>query len=217
MKKIKLLIVDDHPFVREGIRAFLSKQPGYVIVGEVDDGSKVMEVVSRLKPDVVIMDITLPKVDGYQATRYIKEKFPKIHVVILSMHHERKYAINAFKSGAEAYVLKGGPPNEIMTAAERAMAGKIYTSPSLSNDLMSDLVNMLQSPKPEPFDTLSQREKEILKLVVEGEKNKQISEKLSIALSTVKVHRKNIQKKLNVTNTISMVKIAIDKGLVQSD
>ncbi len=217
MKKIKLLIVDDHPFVREGIRAFLSKQPGYVIVGEVDDGSKVMEVVSRLKPDVVIMDITLPHVDGLLITSDIKKNFPEILVVILSMHHERKYVINAFKAGAVAYVLKGGSPNEIMTAAERAMAGKIYTSPSLSNDLMSDLVNMLQRPKPEPFDTLSQREKEILKLVAEGEKNKQISEKLSIALSTVKVHRKNIQKKLNVTNTISMVKIAIDKGLVQSD
>lgn len=214
MEKIKLLIVDDHSVVREGIKAFFSEQPDYIVVGEVDDGLKVMEEVTRKKPDVVIMDITMPEGDGYKATRDIKEKFPEIYVVILSMHRERKYAIDAFKAGAVAYVLKGGSLNEIKTAAETVMAGKIYASPPLSNDLMSDLVNILQNPKLEPFDTLTQREKEILKLVAEGEKSKQIAEKLFISLSTVKSHRKNIQKKLNVTDTINMVKIAIANGLV---
>ena len=214
MEKVKLLIVDDHPVVREGIKAFFEDQPDYVVVGEVDDGLKVMEAVSRLKPDVVIMDITMANGDGLQATSNIKEKFHEIHVVILSMHRERKYAIDAFKAGAVAYVLKGSSLSEIKTAAERAMAGNIYTSPSLSNDLMSDFVNILQNTKLEPFGTLSQREKEILKLVAEGEKSKQIAEKLFISLSTVKSHRKNIQKKLNVTDTINMVKIAIANGLV---
>lgn len=217
MKKVKLLIVDDHAIVREGIKAFFAEQPGYVVVGEVDDGLKVMEEVSRLKPDVVIMDITMPKGDGYQATRGIKEKFPEIHVVILSMHREQKYAVNAFKAGAVAYILKGGTLNEIETAVERAIAGKIYTSPSVSNDMVSEFVNMLHHTKLEPLDILSSREKEILKLISNGEKSKQIAEKLFISVSTVKTHRKNIQKKLNVGNSISMVKLAIVSGLVQSD
>ncbi len=216
MEKVKLLIVDDHPVVREGIKAFFEEQPSYVVVGEVDDGLKVMEEVSRLKPDVVIMDITMPKGDGYQATRNIIEKFPEIHVVVLSMHRERKYAVNAFKAGAVAYVLKGGSLNEIKTAIQKAIAGKNYSSPSLANDLMSDFVNILQNTNLEPFDTLSPREKEILKLIAEGEKGKQIAEKLFISVSTVKSHRKNIQKKLNVSDTISMVKIAINNGLVRS-
>lgn len=217
MGKIKLLIVDDHAVVREGIKAFFAEQPGYVVVGEVDDGLKVMEEVSRLKPDVVIMDITMPKGDGYEATRNIKEKFPEIHVVVLSMHRERKYAVNAFKAGAVAYILKGGALSEIETAVESAIVGKIYTSPAISSDLVNEFVNMLHHSKLEPLDILSSREKEVLKLISNGEKNKQIAEKLFISVSTVKTHRKNIQKKLNVTNTISMVRIAIASGLVQSD
>lgn len=217
MGRIKLLIVDDHAVVREGIKAFFAEQPGYVVVGEVDDGLKVMEEVSRLKPDVVIMDITMPKGDGYEATRNIKEKFPEIHVVVLSMHRERKYAVNAFKAGAVAYILKGGALSEIETAVESAIVGKIYTSPAISSDLVNEFVNMLHHSKLEPLDILSSREKEVLKLISNGEKNKQIAEKLFISVSTVKTHRKNIQKKLNVTNTISMVRIAIASGLVQSD
>ena len=218
MERIKLFVVDDHPVVREGIKTFFSNLPDYIVVGEAEDGLKVFEKVADLKPDIVIMDITMPYLDGIQVTRRVTDEFPETKVIVLSIHHDRDYAIEAFKAGAMAYVVKGAYLSEILMAVERALEGKMYASSSVADDLLSDYVDIVKSDSSiEPFDSLSRREKEVLKLVANGATNNEIADELHISISTVKSHRKTIMRKLNVNNIASLVKIAIQKRLVIPD
>ena len=218
MEKVKIFIADDHPIVREGIKTFFSYLPDYIVVGEAEDGSKVFEKIADLKPDVVIMDITMPHLDGIQVTSRVTDEFPETKVIILSMHHDRDHAIKAFRAGAMAYVVKGASLKEILMAVERVLAGKMYASSSVADDLLCDFIDIIKRDHTiEFFDTLSQREKEVLKLVADSATNKEIADKLCIAVSTVKSHRNTIMRKLNVNNIASLVKIAIRKGLVIPD
>ncbi len=214
MENVKIVIADDHELLRDGLKATLAGVEGYVVVGEATNGTDAMSLVEELKPDIVIMDVTMPGLDGISATKRIAEDFSPTRVIILSMHEEGIYAVNAFKAGAMAYVLKGTAAVEVLLAIREVMKGARYASPPVANELLSSFVDILQKDMPiDPIDTLTAREKEVLKLIAQGNTNRVIGESLFIALSTVKTHRVNIMTKLDVHDVAGLTRVAIEKGL----
>ncbi len=216
MKKIRILIADDHPIVREGISAKLSKEPHYVVVGEASDGMEALKKVSQLKPDIVIMDIMMPLMDGILATEHIKKSTPQIKVIILSMHKRQEYALRAFQTGADGYVLKENASKEIVNAIKSVFGGKRYICPSIAHYLAEEYIQSSKVNSFNPFDSLSLREKEVLRLLAEGKKNKEIADILFITNYTVKTHRHNIMQKLAVHDLASLVRFAIQNDFVKS-
>jgi DNA-binding NarL/FixJ family response regulator len=213
MTVTRIVVADDHELLRDGLKSTLNKVEGYEVVGEASNGIDALRMVEELRPDIVIMDVTMPGLDGISVTKRIVESFGT-KVVVLSMHEEGIYAVNAFKAGAMAYVLKGTAAVEVLQAIEEVLRGARYASPSVANELLGSFVDILQKDLPvDPIDTLTVREKEILKHVASGSTNKEIGEKLFIALSTVKTHRVNIMTKLDVHDVAGLTRIAIEKGL----
>ncbi len=218
MDRIKILIADDHPVLREGIKSLFANHSKYVVVGETEDGFKTIEKVSHIRPDIVIMDITMPNLDGLLATSRIIEDFPEVKVIVLSMHHEHHYVTEAFRAGAMGYVLKGSDPQEILIAVEKVASGRRYVSQPIADEMLSEYVDVIKRERcTEPFDLLSHREREILRLIADGATSKEIAQKLFISVSTVKSHRINIMRKLKVSDTASLIKVAIKKGMVRTD
>lgn len=219
MKDTGIFIADDHSILREGIKAALSKKTGYKVVGESDNGMDALKSIASLKPDVIIMDITMPGLNGIAATRRIIEDAPDARVIILSMHRDPAYAIDAFRAGALAYVLKESAAEDLLEAVEKVKAGSKYASPAVADELLNGVVDVIKRDKggQDPYDLLSRREKEILKLIANGATSKKVADQLFISISTVKSHRNNIMKKLKVNDMASLVKIAIRKGIVAAD
>lgn len=217
MKKTTIFIADDHPVLRNGIKTVLTTAQEYCVVGEAATGQEALSGVLDLKPDIVLMDITMPELDGITVTRRLLERLPDTKVVILSMHSDISHAIDAFRAGALAYVLKDSPPAELLQAVSKVSVGLKYASPSVAEELLSDFVDVIKKDHSmDPFDALSQREKDVLRLIADGVSGREIAERLFISVSTVKSHRMNIMKKLKVGETASLVKIAIKKGLVET-
>ena len=217
MKKTTVFIADDHPVIRGGIKALFSSRTDYEVVGEADGGVQALKGIMELRPEVVIMDISMPDLNGIAATKRILENLPQTRVVILSMHSDVYNAIDAFRAGALGYVLKDSAPDEILHAVGKVLAGQKYASPAVAADLLNDFVDVLKKDSlVDPFDSLSSREREVLKLVAEGATSKEIADKLFISVATVKSHRNNLMRKLRATDTAGLVRIAIKKGLVQT-
>ncbi|MCK5236854.1 MAG: response regulator transcription factor [Deltaproteobacteria bacterium] len=217
MSTIKIFITDDHPIIRNGLKKMFSKDPRYKVVGEAKDGKEALEGIDKNKPDIIIMDISMPEMDGIVATKRIIKTYPDTKVIILSMHQEQQYAIDAFRAGAQGYVLKGSAVTELMDSIEKVSNGSRYASPIVANGLINGIIDMIQGEMPmDPFNSLTSREKEVLKLVAKSIKNKEIAEELFISVHTVKTHRANIMKKLNLHDTAGLVKIAIRRGLIEN-
>lgn len=219
MKNTEIFIADDHPILREGIKTALAKNGGYMVVGESDDGAAALKSIASLKPDIIIMDITMPGLNGIAATRRITEDNPEAKVIILSMHRDPSYAIDAFRAGALAYVLKDSGLDDLLKAVEKVKAGSKYASPAVADELLNGVVDVIKRDRTshDPYDSLSRREKEILKLIANGATSKKVADQLFISISTVKSHRNNIMKKLKVNDMASLVKVAIRKGVVAAD
>jgi DNA-binding NarL/FixJ family response regulator len=217
MKEVKVFLVDDHPLLRKGLRVLL-ENGGYVIVGEADNGLEALERLRKTQADLVIMDIAMPLIDGIETTRRLKAEYPSTHVVMLSTYKDSQYAVEAYKAGAVGYVLKGSDPEEILIAMERAMKGRQFISPEITEDMLGDFVEMVRrEPGKDRRDPLSGREKEVLTLIAEGNTNKEIAVKLFISVSTVKTHRVNMMKKLKIRDTAGLVKTAIRRGLARAE
>jgi len=216
MADLRVVIADDHPVLRGGIRSLLSSVEGYEVVAEASTGTGALDSILEHKPDIAILDVSMPELSGIVVATRATEELPELKVIMLSMHSEPTYAIDAFRAGALAYVLKDSPAEEILTALEKIAAGNKYASPGVAEFLFNDLVEMLNNDRrpSDPFDPLSEREKEVLSRIAQGLTSKDIAAELFISVSTVKSHRNKIMKKLAVGDMASLVKIALRKGLI---
>lgn len=218
MKKIKILIADDHSLIRSGIASLLQGYSEFIMVGEAKDGAEAIEVTRKVLPDVVIIDLAMPKMNGIEATRIIREKFPETRVLVLTMHENDEYIYQIFKSGAGGYVLKNSSREELCDAVRAVAKGEKFFSKRVSEIMVESFVKRGEKQQQEISTEeipLTKREKEILTLVAEGMTNQQIADKLFISHRTVDTHRTNIMQKLDIHDVVSLVRYAIKHGLVR--
>jgi len=215
---IKVLLAEDHIMVRAGIHLIIQEMEGFEVVGEADDGQQALELVARLKPNIVVMDIGLPRLNGLEATERIRRDFPETSVAILSMHANEQYVKRALQAGASAYLLKKSAVSELALAFSAILRGERYLSPPVA-DL---LVNKLLNPSAEDdtatmgIENLTTREREIMQLIAEGYTNSEIAEQLHLSVHTVRTHRGNLMQKLNLHSQGDVLRYAIQTGLIQS-
>ena len=215
MEKKKILIVEDHTILREGLKALLATNPDIEIAGEAGDGREAVYLVEKLTPDLVMMDLSMPRMDGMQAIREIKLRWPKTKILTLTVHKTEEYILTTLKAGADGYLLKDANYQEMMTAVRSVLAGKRYLSPGISEGVIQGYLEGKQTIKLEgAWDNLTIREREVLKLIAEGHRNKEIATLLVISPKTVEKHRANLMIKLNFHNVSELTTYAIEKGLV---
>ena len=217
MSEIRLLLVDDHEVVRTGLRMLLESQADMVIVGEASTGSQAIAMAQELSPQVVVMDITLPDISGIEATRRLKQLFPEMAIVALTIHEDEQYFFEMLKAGATGYVPKRAAPEDLISAIQAAYAGEVYIYPSLAKALVSDFLSRAEEgPVKSAMDDLTEREQEVLRLLAEGFTNDEIADQLVISRHTVARHRENLMRKLNLHSRGELVKYAIRKGLIEA-
>ncbi len=216
MGKIKILIVDDHAILRDGIRALLSLYEDIEIVGEASEGKEAIDKAQELSPDVVIMDIAMPGMDGLEATRRLKKKAPKVKVLALTQHDNKEYVLSIVKAGAAGYVPKKALGSELVTAIKAVHRDESFLHPSATAALIEDYLQQAKGEE-DPYDRLTAREREVLKLIADGLTSREIADMLFISLKTVLGHRAEIMEKLNLHNRTELIKYAMRKGLVSVD
>jgi DNA-binding NarL/FixJ family response regulator len=215
LDKIRVLIVDDHAILREGIRALLALQKDIEVIGEAGDGQEAIEQVRKLKPDVVLMDIAMPRLGGLEATTEITRGQTKTKVLVLTQYDSKEYILRFLKAGAAGYILKKALGTELAAAIRTVHEGGSFLYPSIAREVIAEYVRTCREKGVESlYDTLTDREKEILKLIAEGHTNKEIAELLFISVKTVIGHRTNIMEKLNIHSSTELVKFAIREGIV---
>ncbi|HEY4360202.1 MAG TPA: response regulator transcription factor [Bryobacteraceae bacterium] len=215
MSTIRILLADDHTVMRRGLRVLLERQPGFQVVAEAADGSEAVEMAAREKPDVVVLDIAMPTLNGIEAARRIVEKNPDTAVVILSMHSDESYVLRTLKAGARGYLLKDAPEADLINAIHAVHDGKAFFSPAISKLLVEDYMRQMQQRGIEDtYELLTSREREVLQLLGEGKSNKEIANSLNLSLHTVETHRSNMLEKLNLHSTAELILYAVRKGIV---
>jgi DNA-binding NarL/FixJ family response regulator len=214
-EKKRIVIAEDHTILREGLRALLSSDPEFDVVGEADDGLDAIECVENLTPDLVLMDLSLPRMNGMDAIMEIKKRCPETKVLALTVHRTEEYILATLRAGADGYVLKDATHTELVMGIKSVLKGKPYLSPGVSDKVIEGYLEGRKTLRSDtPWDTLTQREREVLKLIGEGYKNKDIADYLYISVKTVEKHRANLMKKLDLHNTSALTAFAMEKGLV---
>ena len=211
---IKILIADDHSIVRAGLRALLGSEPSMELVGEASGGYEAIELVEKARPDVLVLDVSMPDLDGVAVTKKIKPKFPGLHILILTLHEDEALLKEAIKAGASGYILKRAAEAELISAIHVIMRGDVYVDPSMVRALLGETVKPA-STQPGTSVKLTPRETGVLKLIVEGYTNRQIGEELSISVRTVEGHRANISEKLGLRSRVEFVRYAREHGLIE--
>jgi len=215
MKKLRILLADDHIVMRTGLRALLERQPNLEVVGESENGRDTIALAASLKPDVVVMDVGMPVLNGIDATKAIIHERPTTAVVILSMHADEAYVMRALQAGARGYLLKDSAPEDLLGAIQAVTQNKSFFSPKVSRILAEDYVLILkQKGAVDSYDLLTSREREILQLLAEGKVNKEVATALNISPYTVETHRKHILEKLNLHNSAELILYAVRKGII---
>jgi two-component system nitrate/nitrite response regulator NarL len=210
--KIRVLVADDHPVVRKGLQSCLVQQERLKLVGEAADGEEAFTKVMELKPDVVLLDISMPRRDGLDVTAALRKELPDVKVLILSMHSNKEYLFRIIQAGAHGYVSKGASPDELLHAIESVHSGETFFSPEIAQAALNQLVN--NGGKKEPFAQLTAREREVLVLIAQGRSNKEIASHLGIGVRTIETHRERIMRRLNIHSVAGLTKFAIANGLV---
>ncbi len=215
MKKLRVLLADDHTVMRTGLRALLERQSNLEVAGEAENGRDAVSLASSLQPDVVVMDVGMPLLNGIEATKAILNQTPSTGIVILSMHSDESYVMRALHAGARAYLLKDSAASELLAAIDAVSRGKSFFSSAISRLLAEDYVRVLrQKGVVDSYDLLTTREREILQLLAEGKTNKEVASELNISPYTVETHRGHILEKLNLHNPAELILYAVRKGII---
>jgi RNA polymerase sigma factor (sigma-70 family) len=215
MSKVQILIADDHGIVRKGLRLQLEQSPDFQVVGEAADGREAVRMTEELKPDVVLMDIAMPNLNGIQATAQIVKRSPRTGVIILSMHSDESYLIRTLAAGAKGYLLKDTAEVDLYRAVQVVAQGKSFFSPAIANTLLEDYMRQLQQRGlQDSYDLLTDREKEIFQLLAEGKSNKEVATTLNLSTSTVETHRTRLMQKLDLHSSAEIVLYAVRKKII---
>jgi len=214
MENLRIVLAEDHTILREGLRALLSVDPAFEIIGEAQDGREAVRCVEKLEPDLLLMDLSMPRMSGMDAIREIKKRYPDIKIIALTVHKTEEYLLATLQAGADGYVLKDATHDELVLAIKNVMGGKSYLSPGVSEKVIEGYLEGKESNRSRsPWETLSQREREVLKLIAEGYKSREIADYLNISANTVDKHRANIMKKLDLHSASALTALAIKEGI----
>jgi len=215
MRKIKILFADDHTLIRSGLRLIVEQQPDMAVVGEAEDGRQAVTLAASLNPDVAVLDIGMPNLNGIEAAQQITQADPRTAVVVLSMHRDETYILRALKAGVRGYLLKDSAESDLVRAIRAVAEGKSFFSPAVSKVLLEDYMRKLQRTGAEDsYDLLTPREREILQLVAEGKSSKEIAATLNLSVYTVETHRANILEKLKLKSLPELILYAVRKGII---
>jgi two-component system response regulator NreC len=215
--KHRIIIAEDHTILREGLRSLLSSDPDLDVVGEAQDGQEAIRCVEKLKPNLVLMDLSMPRMNGLDAIKEIKKRSTDTKILVLTVHKNEEYIVATLQAGADGYALKDSTHAELGIAIKNVLSGNHYISPGISGRVIEGYLEGRKPLKPiSPFETLTQRERGILKMIAEGYKNKDIADYLCISVKTVEKHRANLMQKLDLHNVSALTAFALEKGLVTS-
>ncbi|MFN3308743.1 MAG: response regulator [Anaerolineales bacterium] len=212
--KIRILLADDHTILREGIRSLIEDEPDLEVVGEAEDGISVVKLADSLKPDVILMDLAMPLLNGLEATRQIRKNNPNAKILILTMHENEEYIRQVLATGAMGYILKDAAARELLGAIRSVHRGEVVLSPAITRLIVTDYLRWGDLSTQDSSDGLTDRERQILQLIAEGYTNKQIADILSISIKTVQAHRLNLMKKLDLHDRGELIKYAIQKKII---
>jgi DNA-binding NarL/FixJ family response regulator len=215
MEKIRILLADDHTILRDGIRALLKDEPSMILIGEAEDGRTAVKLAYELKPDVVIMDIAMPLLNGLEATRQIKRQLPGTEVLILTMHDNEEYIRQVLAAGAMGYILKDAAARELISAIKTVQRGEAVLSTAITRLVIEDYLRWGDVQPADDSSNLTPREREVLQLIAEGNTNKQIAEILSLSIKTIQSHRANLMNKLDLHDRGELIKYAIQKKIIE--
>lgn len=216
-EKTRIVLAEDHAIVRTGIRSLLCSRPDYLVIGEASDGREAIRCVEKLKPHLVLLDLSMPRMNGTTAIREIKRRYPKTKVLVLTMHNTEDQVMSALQAGANGYLLKDDTHVELLIAIDTVLANKFYLSPGISGKVIAGYLEGKKAVRPgSPWDTLTLREKEVLKLIAEGYRSRDIADQLCISVKTVEKHRANLREKLDLHNASALTKYAVERGLIES-
>ncbi len=216
-KKFSVILADDHVLIRHGIKNIIKQQGEYDVVGEVNDGEEVIKILNREAADLIIMDITMPKMSGIEAAEIVRRRYRRTKILMLTMHKSKEYFSLAMSAGADGYLVKDDSDKELLIAIETIRAGKTYLSPFFAEGFTEDVIQAYRSEDGNLIKKLSKREKEVLQLVVDGLSSKAIADKLHLSPRTVDTHRSNLLKKFDLKKSVDLVNYAIRCGLVRSE
>jgi len=217
-EKVRIVIAEDHTILREGLRSLLSSNPNFEVVGEAEDGREAIRCAEKLKPRLILTDLSMPRMNGMEAIKEIKKRSPETKVLVLTVHKAEEYILAAFRAGADGYLLKDSTHAELVMAVNKVLSGRHYISPEISEKVIEGYLDGKKTLKSRTsWETLTQREREILKLIAEGYKNKDIAEDLCISVKTVEKHRANLMEKLDLHNVQALTAFAIERGLVSNE
>ena len=217
IRKTTIVLGDDHRVVREGLRALLEAELDFSVVGDAGDGLKAIQLVESLKPDILLLDLMMPGLNGHEVARKVRKSSPPTRVVVLSMHSSEPYVMEALRNGAAGYVLKDGSGADLIHAVREVMAGRRYLSPPLSERAIDAYQEKARSAAWERYDMLTTRERETLQLVAEGHTNHEIASRLGIGLRTAETHRTNLMRKLQLRTHTDLIKYALERGIIPLD
>ncbi len=214
MTPARIVLAEDHGVVRQGLRALLEKEPGFSVAGEASDGLQVADLVERTKPDVLVLDLMMPGLGGLDVAREVARRLPRTRIVILSMHASEAFVVQAFRSGAAAYVLKDSTAAELVLAIREVMAGRRHLSPPLSDKAIDEYLARAKAGEVDVYERLTTREREVLHLAAEGLSNPGIGERLGISPRTAQTHRAHVMQKLGLRSRRDLIVYAVDRGLL---